>query len=455
MRAITRFTVLTAVFLHYSAGNLAFSIIIPLLTTLPDFLPGIPPSFTEAIFIFLATVTALAWGIIFDRVRNRKVILVVSSFTWITAAWCLATVVNSSWQFLIFRALMGIGLAGLSPFAFAAVGDLAGFEHRGKISSWLSTIGTVSVGMGILFSGVLNIIGGWRLPFLLISISGMLTLVFLLLVPQPRKGAEEPEIRGTDVINAYESTYKLERRDMYRVITTRTNLFILLQGIVALVPSTLFTYWLIAFLEDKQLDGIGLVSLVAIVIGLLFASGRVIGYPIFGFVGDLAVKYNKKGKGYVAAVSMLLQGPIFMLAMLMPLQVFKDGESPGIFEILLEYPEFIVFGLVFFTAAFIGAGSAPNKTSIMYDVNYPENRSVVQSLYSISDQLGASAALLLGSMTIPIFGYRATFFFGASLYLISAFFWILASHFYLYDGERLRDGILKRTTGLKNGKTHV
>jgi MFS family permease len=444
MQVVKRFIIILSIFLHYSVGNVAFSITIPLFDTLARIFL-ISPGFVEALFILLVIVSALGWGLILDSTTNRKRVILVSSLIWIVASWFLATAVTDSLGYLVFRVIMGIGVACQAPFSFALIGDLAGFTHRGKISSWLSTIGTASVGMGILFTGILNVIGGWQLPFLVISITGLLTLVFLLVVPHPPKGAEEPELKGTEKLLTYGSTYKLNSSDIRSILANRTNFFILVQGLIALIPSTILTYWLIAFLDDPDLDGIGLTSLVAIVIGLLFASGRIFGYPFLGYLGDVAAKYNKRGKGLVATTSMLLQAPVFMLAMIIPLSRLQNGESLEIVETLLNYPGIMVFGGLFFLAAFIGAGSAPNKTSILYDINLPENRSVVQSMYTISDEIGTSLALLLGSITIPLFGYRPVFFTAVSLYLIAALFWYLASYFYPLYSTRLRDIMAKRS----------
>lgn len=434
---VSRLVVLMAVFLHYSTGNLAFSIIIPLMSDIP-FL-DISPGFVEAIFVFSATVFAFVWGLIMDKYGHRKLMMTLGSILWIVSSLCIGTIANEPVIYLFWRIMMGIGLASLIPFSFSLVGDIAGFNHRGKVSSWLATIGTASVGIGILISGVLNSLAGWKTPFLFIGFSGIITLIILVIIPHPRKGAEEPELKGKEILETYSSRYKLHVSDIrFLLASNRTNLFIFLQGMAALIPSTLLTYWLIEFLKDDSHDGVGLFPLVALSIGLIFASGRVVGYPVMGIIGDSATKKKTEGKGLVATVSMAIQVPFFMIAMLIPLDVQNQDGSINIIGTLLNNPTLMLFGFIFFMGAFFGAGSSPNKTSILYDVNLPEQRSVIQSFYGISDQIGASVALVIGATFIPIVGYRLTFFLSFTLYLIAATFWLLASRQYNRDSSRLR-----------------
>ncbi len=418
--------------------------------------------FFEAIFVFISTFSLIFWGYRADK-TNRRPLFIIGLLIFIMGDMLIIFQPQNVVYYLIGRCfLMGIGIGALGPAAYSYTGDLLSFEKRSQINSTLSIIGIGGIGFGIISSGILSRFSLF-LPFIILGLTGLPLMAILIMFPEPIRGKEEPEIKQVLDLNSNSSTKIRELEESYSrninvtslevILKRKTNIFILIQGFFALMPSIIFSYYLISYLNDTNYGGVGLDLTLAILLGMGSASGRLLGFPFFGWLGDKLQfsgneKFKNKGRALIPTVTMFVQAPLMISAFLIVLPALNNSKQ--VFpDFIFLYPQFIIFGILFFVGAFIGGGSGPNRSSIMFDVNEPELRGQTSSILAMGDQIGASIGLLLGNIFIVAFGYAHAFAFLSIGYLISGIFWLGAYKSIEKDEEELRLKINQRIMALK------
>jgi len=161
---------------------------------------------SDAQFGFLTTVFFLCYmvaaplvGLLADRYA-RKWIIVAGAVVWSIAT--LLTAITYSFDALLLRhALVGIGEATFGTIAPAFLADMFGTEKRGRIFALFYIAIPVGTALGYLIGGQLGTTYGWRAPFLVGGVPGLLLAAAMLMVPEPVRGShdalrETPE-RGT------------------------------------------------------------------------------------------------------------------------------------------------------------------------------------------------------------------------------------------------------------------
>ncbi len=150
--------------------TMAFSMLSPIM---PLFLPVLGVKSASAVDLwagilagvtsFVAAFASPLWGRLADR-RGRKLMLLRSSVA-IGAFAALMGIAANVWQFLAFRALMGV-FAGFSSSAIALVASQVPEDRLGFALGWLSTGQLVGSLVGPLIGGALaDATGSYRIPF--------------------------------------------------------------------------------------------------------------------------------------------------------------------------------------------------------------------------------------------------------------------------------------------------
>ena len=112
------------------------------------------------------------------------------------------------------RILSGIGLGASYPLLYSSVGNIG----------------------GTLIGGYLGANGNWRLPFLVASLpNALLIIIYLFLTPEPKKAASEEATREF-VAAGLVYPRRLKLADYRGLFTSRTNLYLFLQGIAGTIP---------------------------------------------------------------------------------------------------------------------------------------------------------------------------------------------------------------------------
>ncbi len=149
-------------------------------------------------FFFVYMLAAPLTGWLGDRFP-RKPLLVAGALLWCVLTLLTATV--HSYEALYFRhAIVGIGEATFGIFAPALLADFYPEIDRNRILSVFYIAIPVGAALGYLIGGVVGSRYGWRTPFLISAVPGMLiAAAFWFWVKEPVRGAADHLSYDTEV----------------------------------------------------------------------------------------------------------------------------------------------------------------------------------------------------------------------------------------------------------------
>lgn len=356
------------------------------------------------LFTVLGAIVSLLWGYFADK-ASRKLLFVLSVL--IGEIPCALTAFAPNWPvFFSLRILTGIGMGAAFPLVFSILGDI--FDEKER--PWASAILTVSFGMGNIVGGVLGgfvgASGDWRLPFLLAALPNIpLVLLFWFLVPEPKAAASEEATKAlVEAGLVYPRRIKLA--DYTGLFKIKTNVNLLIQGIAGTIPWGSF-FFLNKFLEEYK----GLSMAEATTVYLVFGVGMVIGTIVGGIWGGKI--FNKSDK----------QLPIFCAETTFLGTVLTLG------VVLLPLPLLVIIPLGFF-GAFFAAMTGPNMRTMLLDVNVPENRGPIFSIFNLTDSLGTGFGRLVAGFLSVAFGLMTSLSISVSFWIFCGIvLWITARIF--------------------------
>jgi MFS family permease len=149
---------------------------------------------TTALFVAYMLFAPLT-GWLGDRFR-RKPLIVAGAVLWSLATLATAWV-HSYWTLYMRHALVGVGEATFTIFAPAVIADFYPERERNRILSIFYVAIPVGAALGYLAGGTLGSRWGWREPFFLCAIPGLLVAgLYAVLGREPERGASD-RIRPT------------------------------------------------------------------------------------------------------------------------------------------------------------------------------------------------------------------------------------------------------------------
>jgi MFS family permease len=265
---------------------------------------------------FLQALTTPIWGYLSDRYSRRGVL------TFACAFWGLFTLLCAfAWDFtslLVFRAIVGIGLAAIVPTTFSLIADYVPPERRGVSYGLLGLTGILGVIVGSIVVAVIapsenlgTFLGleMWRWVFIFFGVvSFIITALVYIYVKEPRRGMSNAELSG--VSGEYDEQFRIRREDFGRILRNRTFMIIVIQGTVGTVPWAAILFIIDWFGPNNvgfsDLEAAGLFAIIA----FAAAMGNLIG----GMIGDKAAKWNyDKGRLLIAQFSVFAGIPLLIL----------------------------------------------------------------------------------------------------------------------------------------------
>jgi MFS family permease len=140
-------------------------------------------------FLICYMVSAPLIGIIADHV-SRKWIIVSGAVIWSVAT--LLTAVTYDYRTLFIRhMIVGVGEASFVALAPAFISDLFPEEKRGRALGIFYVAFGMGPGIGYILGGHLGHDYGWRAPFYVGAVPGVVLAALMMFIPEPRRGATD------------------------------------------------------------------------------------------------------------------------------------------------------------------------------------------------------------------------------------------------------------------------
>ncbi len=291
-------------------------------------------------------------------------------------------------QLFWLRALTGIAIGGALPLTYSLIGDYFSHNSRAAAAGWISLAQGLGIAAGQLLAGMIGPAYGWRLPFILVGVPNFIfILVFWFSVKEPARGRTEDSLK--ELIESGKAyTAKINwnvYKDMFRI---RTNLLIFLEGIPGTIPWGVFFIYLNDFYSQEKGFSVAAATLIVMVVG----AGAILGGFAGGLIGNKVYKKNPK---YLP----LLCGTT-TIAGVIPMALLLNYPS----QAGVHNPAYIIPVIVGFITGFIVAITGPNTKAIVLNVNSPETRGSIFSLFNLTDDLGKGFGPVIISMLIVAFG---------------------------------------------------
>ncbi len=366
-----------------------------------------------ALFTVVGAVVSLLWGYFADKASRKKLFVFSVALGEIP---CALTALAPSWEiFFALRILTGIGVGAAFPLVFSILGDIYDEKERPMASAILTTAFGLGAIVGPVLGGFVGQVSGWRLPFVLAAVPNVpLLLAFWFLVPEPRAAASEEATR--ELVEAgilYPKHIRV--KDYARLGRVPTNVYLFIQGIAGTIPWGAF-FFLNKFLETAKRFSIGQATAVYMV----FGAGMVVGNLAGGKLGELVFRRSPKNLPLFCGVTTFL-GCFGTLAV-----VTLKGSIP-----LLSAAGFL--------AAFFAAMTGPNMRTMLLDVNPPEDRGPIFSIFNLTDSLGTGLGRWVAGMLSVAVGLSGALAISASFWVICGVVLVLAARIFPGDISVLKE----------------
>jgi len=355
---------------------------------------------TSLAFWMLGAIASILIGTLTDRMPRKWLFVGVMLIGEIP---CLLTGFTRNYEELFWaRALTGLGLGGALPLVYSLLGDY--FSARARAAA--TAITGFAMGIGIAAGQVLaSMIGptlGWRLPFILVAAPNLVLIgVLAAVMREPARGGTEEALK--ELVERGE--VYAERVDWARwkaIFRTRTNALVFLQGLPGTVPWGIFFTFLNDFYAQDKGYSVERAVLLVMAIGVGALAGGLVG----GLWGNRLYNRNPAYLPILSGVTALLGIPPTLVLINLP--AHAGGGAPP-----MALP--LVLSLV---TGFVISIPSSNVKAMLINVNAPEIRGSVFSLYNLADDLGRGLGpWVIGSLLVPALGRTAAF-------SVAACFWI-------------------------------
>jgi len=337
------------------------------------------------VFWVLGGVVTLGIGGLTDLVSRKRLLAAVVVGGEIP---CLLTGFAQTYDQLFWlRALTGIGIGGALPLSYSLVGDCYSYRDRAKAAAWIGLAQGLGIAAGQLLAGTLGPSHGWRLPFILVACPNFaLALVFALFAREPPRGAAEEGLQDLAQQGGYSA--RLDWKRYVGLFRIRTNLLAFLQGIPGTVPWGVFFVFLNDFYSQDKGFSVQGATLVVMATGAAAIAGSFAG----GMAGNRLYNVRPALLPVLCGVSTLAGTVPMALLLGYPPQAGVADPSPAV-------P--IAFGVL---TGFCATITGPNVKAMLLNVNAPETRGSIFSLFNLADDLGKGFGPVVISALVTRFG---------------------------------------------------
>jgi MFS family permease len=246
-------------------------------------------------------------GYLADRTERTKLLaLVVASWSVFTLASALAT---AFWMFFAVRVLLGTAAHVDNPCSASLITDYYPAGSRARVFALQRAAWYVGISLGIALGGVLGEAFGWRAPFLVMVLPGLIVAVLVWRLPEPVRGGLEPGGVTTAEPGRGLRVLWSDARTLLDVPTLR---YVFVGVAVAFAGFNGLGYWLPSFWERRFDLSEGEA---AVLTGALALVATLTGSWVGGVLGDRWHRTRPAGRIDLAAITLLAGGALLAIAL--------------------------------------------------------------------------------------------------------------------------------------------
>lgn len=270
-----------------------------------------------SVFIVTYMVLSPIFGYFGDRV-SRIPLLFCGIIGW-SVAGLLASFSRYYWQFLLFRALVGVGEASYSVLAPTIIADLYSGNDRTRILGLYSSSIPLGSAMGYIYAGEVARVLNWRWAFRFTPFVGIgLAFSLICLVTEPTRGDAD------GVVAPLESDSKQERetgfsgfsRDVVEIWRVKSFFWSVWGAVGMTFTAGALAQWATALLQrvNCDLEDAFCESKITRTFGMITIVAGVAGCMLGPYISKVYSKKDPAGDAIVSGMALLVATPFVFMA---------------------------------------------------------------------------------------------------------------------------------------------
>jgi MFS family permease len=317
-------------------------------------------------------------GYVADRYnRTRVLALVVASWSLFSVASGLAF---AFWAFFVIRVILGTAAHIDNPASSSLITDFYPASSRARVFALQRAAWYIGISIGVALAGVLGDAFGWRAPFFVMVVPGLVVAYLVWRLREPERGALEPAADPVEVVTT--GTRRAEvMADVRALLAIPTLRYIFVGVAVAFAGFNGLGYWLPSFWERSYDLSEGAAAALT---GALALVATVTGSWIGGVLGDRWQQDRPTGRVDLAGRSLLLGGAVLVVAILAP-------------PLALQFPLLLI-------AAVLLVSGMPSYAAAVADVLPVRRRGIGFALFTFLVTLSTALGPLLVGIVSDIAG---------------------------------------------------
>jgi MFS family permease len=265
---------------------------------------------TGPIFVVFYSIAGLFMGALADRVHRPR--LIAAALVLWSVLTALAGMAKNFTQIGIARLFIGIGESAMTPSALSMLADIFPKAKRGTATGIYYLGVPLGAGASFIVAGILGPMIGWRNCFIVLGAFGMLLVLVLLFLKDPKRGAmEKDDSAATEqqTNRLIGSSWRYVISDVFAVFKSSPALFWTMIGAVILHIPIGAGQFAIVWLERERGFGLGEISTTYGLIYIVFGTA---GTLLGGMLSDWYQARFKGGRVRFLAYLMLCMTPILI-----------------------------------------------------------------------------------------------------------------------------------------------